>query len=258
MSATSSRGSRSPLPPLLLGAGGALLFLSVFLPFGHEQTHFRVVETQAETLLRILGLGDESDAFEITPPLLLDDEDAAPDDDDAFVEAEPLPDTGESSQIAWAEALYFASMIPALLSPALAGLPFLGLAALGRFRIARFACCLYQPLLFALLAACVGCLHYLNDDPLLHTRLLAGTLIVTALALVETALCWLAFRNDGRGRAVHFVPLILFLLAGTLATITQFNNDQWHVLDYATVAVGSALALVGVRSTAIFAVRAGS
>ena len=74
---------------------------------------------------------------------------------------------------------------------------------------------------------------------------LIGALVLTVLAAVIVVLFLAGLRHQSRGKVIHGLPLGILLIAGVAMVVTQWSNPQWHVVDYAVLAVGALLGLIG-------------
>ena len=132
----------------------------------------------------------------------------------------------------------------------LGGILLLG-ALLPRGKAAAAVLSVLHVALLLALAAVAGTLfaYDFGDEGADHRLLIAagsGAAFFVGLAFAEYRVAVKSLRRAGSsGDAVHVLPLALFLLVGAALAVLLRGSDVWHCADYAMIALGSALALVG-------------
>ncbi len=138
------------------------------------------------------------------------------------------------------------------ISPSILGVILLIAALLPRGRVNTLVSSVLQVVLLLILAVVAGILfaYDFGQEGADRRMLIAsggGMAFFVLLAFVEI---WIAVkslrRDDGSGDAVHVLPLTLFFVVGTALAVVLHGSDVWHSEDYAVIAAGSALGLVGV------------
>jgi hypothetical protein len=194
---------------LLLAFGGLLLIGSGFLPWRHPHNHWNELRSDLRPLLESVADGDA------------------------------------------AAAAYFLAVALALVSPAWLGATLL-VAAAGGSRSGRWwqsAVATLAALLLAALALAAGVYAALSlpresSAPIPSAALAIGgaALTLAAMAAVEARWALGAFHGGGPRRAdrrVLLLPLALFFVGAVAAALALRNYDQWHVIDYWTIAAGA-------------------